>query len=458
MHIHILSICGKFMSGLAIIAKQLGFEVTGSDQNLVEPIYSELRAHGIAVTQGYDPANILKLNPDCFVIGNALSRGEPIVEAIMNKRLPFYSGPEWLANNVLQNRWVLAVSGTHGKTTTTSMLAWILEYAGFNPGYLIGGQPNNFKDCARYTDSTFFVIEADEYDTAFFDKRPKFMHYSPSTLILNNIEFDHADIFENLQVIQQQFHYLIRLVPASGLIVAPADDQHVKTVLQKGCWTPTQLIGKQTSFHAEKLSEDGSNFDVFNHHEKLGKINWNLLGQHNINNALAAIAAAQHVGVLPQQAIAALNSFSGVQRRLELKGQVKGIKVYDDFAHHPTAIATTIQGLRAHIGQKPRLIAVLQFGSHTMRSGVHENDMAAAFVNADEVLLLRPNNENWYIDKMLTQSSCPAKVFNSVEEIIQDLVTHCREGDHVLIMSNLGFENIHQRFLNTLDSTQPFSR
>lgn len=454
------------MSGLAIIAKQLGFTVTGSDQTLVEPIYSELVAHDISITHGYDPQSINRLQADAFIIGNALSRGQPIIEAILNSNIPFYSGPQWLAQYVLHDRWVLAVSGTHGKTTTTSMLSWILDCGGLNPSYLIGGQPNNFKACARLTDSPFFVVEADEYDTAYFDKRPKFMHYSPRTLIVNNIEFDHADIFSDLPAIQQQFHYLIRLVPQLGLIIAPHDDDNVHTVLQKGCWTPTQLVGDDNHFHAVMQKEDGSCFDVYFDKTKLGTVLWNLIGRHNIRNALMAIAAARHVGILPEVAIAALNKFSGVQRRLELKGTVNGIKVYDDFAHHPTAIATTLQGLRAHIGNDARLIAVLQFGSHTMRAGVHEHEMMSAFTDADQVLMLRPPNAHTQLEKMIEQGktaesisvsagrSVVAGLYDSVEDIIQQLRQKCREGDHVLIMSNLGFDNIHQRFLNSLTEAE----
>lgn len=452
MRLHILGICGKFMSGLALIAKQLGFTVTGADENLVEPIYSELMAHGIEIVKGYDSEQLTSLYVDAVIIGNALSRGQDIIETILDKGIKFYSGPQWLAEHVLGERWVLAVSGTHGKTTTTSMLAWILDYAGLNPGYLVGGQPNNFMACARVTDSPFFVIEADEYDTAFFDKRPKFMHYCPSTLIINNIEFDHADIFRDLLAIQQQFHYLIRLVPPKGLIIAPKDDENIAHVFEKGCWTPTQLVNDVHSWHAKKLTADGSCFDLYDAMKNWGRVKWNLLGEHNIHNALVAIAAAQHVGVLPDHAIAALNSFTGVQRRLELKGVVRGIKVYDDFAHHPTAIATTLAGLRAHIGDNSRLFAVLQFGSHTMRAGVHQQDMSQTFDKADRVFMLRPTNEKWDIDKIIMTLSRPAKVYDSVEDILQDLVSECREGDHVLMMSNIGFENIHQRFLEAIQN------
>jgi UDP-N-acetylmuramate: L-alanyl-gamma-D-glutamyl-meso-diaminopimelate ligase len=452
MHIHILGICGKFMSGLAIIAKQMGFRVSGSDQNLLPGIIERLRFYDIVVKEGYSPAT-LEPAPDCVVIGNALSRGQPVIESILNRGISYYSGPQWLAEQVLSKRWVLAVSGTHGKTTTTSMLAWILEFADLNPGFLIGGNPHNFHDSARFTDSNFFVIEADEYDTAFFDKQSKFLHYYPRTLIINNLEFDHADIFKDLEAIKLQFQYLLRLVPGHGLIVVPEKDQNIHDVLDKGCWSPISTfgdIGGSAIWAASPLNQQASLFDVFYKKAHVGTVSWELIGQHNLANGLAAIAAAHHVGVLPLQAIAALNQFQGVKQRLELKGTAQGVSVYEDFAHHPTAIAMTLAGLRRRI-EKQRIFAVVEFGSHTMRIGYHQQSMLMAFTDADNVVFLRPKNNSWDIDGLATHLPQPVIVFDDEEQIISHLQAVCQTGDHVLFMSNLGFSGIHHKLLQALN-------
>lgn len=445
MHIHVLGICGKFMCGLAIIAQQQGFKVTGSDKTLVPPIADMLRSHGIDVQEGY-AENSLPIGVDQVIVGNALSRGVPIIEQILNENITYYSGPEWLLQHVLKDRWVLAVSGTHGKTTTTGMLTFILEKAGFEPGFLIGGNPVDFDASARYTESNFFVIEADEYDTAFFDKRSKFIHYHPRTLIFNNLEFDHADIFASLDDIKKQFCHLLRILPSHGLVIAPKDDWNVQNVLEKDCWTPIEYIGDQNAWFAKKIKDDGSDFEVYYQNKLLGQVTWSLVGDHNIANALASIAAARHVGIAPKVSIDALSLFQGVKRRLELKGAINNIRIYDDFAHHPTAIATTLSGLRAQVGQE-RIFAVLEFGSNTMREGFHEETIAAAFDKADGVIFLRPTTSNWQIDNVIKKFQRPIFLFDNVQQIVDHLVTECQSGDHILCMSNMMFDNIHQKLL-----------
>jgi UDP-N-acetylmuramate: L-alanyl-gamma-D-glutamyl-meso-diaminopimelate ligase len=448
MKIHILGICGKFMSGIALIAKQKGFQVSGSDQNLLEPTSSMLASLGIELIEGYE-AHHLPQDIDYVIVGNALSRGKGVLEFILNQNIPYYSGPEWLLRNVLQGCWVIAVAGTHGKTTTTSMVAWILERAGFSPGFLIGGNPLNFEFSARYTGSTFFVIEADEYDTAFFDKRSKFLHYKPNTLIINNLEFDHADIFQNLEDIKRQFVHLLRLVPGNGLIVAPSQDEHIGALLRTQCYTSVETFGRQEAlWTARKLKEEGSAFEVYYDQKRMGLVEWGLVGDHNVQNAIAALAAARHVGVLPHIALDSLCHFKGVKRRLELKGKVRGISVYDDFAHHPTAIATTLHALRCLVKQE-RIFAVVEFGSHTMRAGHHEQLIVSAFLNADYVILLRPHSD-WRIERLLSEFNRPVKLFNTVPEIIRFLVGECQEGDHILCMSNLQFDNIQHKLLQQL--------
>ncbi|HCV78657.1 MAG TPA: UDP-N-acetylmuramate:L-alanyl-gamma-D-glutamyl-meso-diaminopimelate ligase, partial [Pseudomonas sp.] len=373
MHIHILGICGTFMGSLAVLAKEAGHRVTGSDANVYPPMSTQLEAQGIELTQGYDPAQ-LDPAPDLVVIGNALSRGNPAVEYVLDKGLPYVSGPQWLAEHVLQGRWVLAVAGTHGKTTTTSMLAWVLEHAGMSPGFLIGGVPQNFGISARLGGTPFFVVEADEYDSAFFDKRSKFVHYRPRTTILNNLEYDHADIFPDLAAIERQFHHLVRTIPSSGLIIHPTAETALVRVLEMGCWTPVQTTGAGGQWQARLLAEDGSRFEVLFEGQVQGTVNWELTGQHNVANALATLAAARHVGVVPSLGVAALSEFRSVKRRMEKVAEVRGVTVYDDFAHHPTAIATTLQGLRARVGSE-RIIAVIEPRSNSMKLGAHRDGL-----------------------------------------------------------------------------------
>lgn len=448
MRIHILGICGKFMAGLAVIAKQSGFQVSGSDQTFVEPLASMLRAMGIQLTEGYE-ANSLPESLDCVVIGNALSRKRPVIEQILDEKIPYLSGPQWLHQQVLKDKFVVAVSGTHGKTTTTSMVAWILETAGLNPGFLIGGNPQNFDFPARYTDSPFFVIEADEYDTAFFDKRSKFLHYHPNTLIINNLEFDHADIFQSIDDIKKQFSHLLRIVPSKGLIVTPNQDQNVNDVIAQGCFTKVETFGSSgASWTANKRCNDGSEFEIFFDENKMGQIKWDLLGDHNIANALAAVAAARHAGVLPDVSCRALCLFKGVKRRLELRGRVNEISIYDDFAHHPTAIATTLAALRSRVGSE-RIFAVLEFGSNTMREGYHEQEIAPALSSADRIVLLKPKS-NWDLREVLSNCKQPVALFDTVQDIVTYLSAQCRSGDHILCMSNLQFDNIHQKLLSQL--------
>lgn len=450
MHIHILGICGTFMGGVALLARALGHEVSGSDANVYPPMSTQLEAAGIRLLEGYEPAH-LQPAPDCVVVGNAMSRGNPAVEYMLDAGLPYVSGPQWLAEHVLRERWVLAVAGTHGKTSTASLLAWILESAGLKPGFLIGGVPLNFGISARLGKTPFFVVEADEYDTAFFDKRSKFVHYRPRTLILNNLEFDHADIFDDLAMIQRQFHHLVRTVPGSGLIIAPAEDQALNEVLEMGCWTPVERFSPdaQAQWRAVKASADGGRFDVHCHGKKVGAVEWELTGRHNVANALAALAAARHAGVPPAVAIEGLADFRNVRRRMELRGEQAGVKVYDDFAHHPTAIETTLAGLRAQVGEA-RIIAVLEPRSNTMRLGVHAERLAPAMWAADRVLVYSPPELNWDAARVFTELGDRAEVFTSVADIIGAIVKGKQPGDHVLIMSNGGFENIHQRLLDAL--------
>ena len=448
MHIHILGICGTFMGGLALLARERGFDVSGSDPNVCPPMSDQLAAAGIDVMQGYLPEH-LQPAPDMVVMGNAMSRGNPAVEYVLNRNLPYISGPQWLAENILLNRWVLAVSGTHGKTTTSSMLAWILEYAGMQPGFLIGGVPGNFGQSAAIGNTPFFVIEADEYDTAFFDKRSKFIHYHPRTLVINNLEFDHADIFADLAAIQTQFHHLIRTVPAEGLVITPHAIPAIEQTLERGCWTPRQTLNDvQADWQLAETAEDGHSFTV-QHNQNTGEVDWSLLGQHNVNNALAAIAAAHHVGVTVEHACEALNQFKGVKRRLELRGERRGIKVYDDFAHHPTAIATTLQGLRANVGQQ-RLIAVLEPRSNTMKMGVHEHTLAASLNTADKVILYQDPNLTWSLDNIQQQLGDSSVLLRNIDDVVEQLVSQSKAGDHIVVMSNGGFGGIHQKILDAL--------
>lgn len=451
MHVHILGICGSFMGGIAAIAKTLGHKVTGSDHNVYPPMSTQLEALGIELTEGYDKAQF-EPAPDMVIIGNAMSRGNPAVEFVLNRNLPYTSGPQWLLDNLLKDRWVIGASGTHGKTTTSSMIAWILEYAGLKPGYLIGGVPENFGVSARVGESPFFVIEADEYDSAFFDKRSKFVHYRPKTLVINNLEFDHADIFADLAAIQTQFHHLVRMVPENGLILTPNNETAIEDTLAKGCWSERQSLGQD--WQAKLINDDGSAFDVLHHNKTVGTVNWTLMGQHNVDNALMALAAAHHAGVTLKDAIDALGSFKNVKRRMETKGSVNGVTVYDDFAHHPTAIATTLDGLRKKVG-KARILAVLEPRSNTMKMGVHKDTLVASWQQADEVFVYEPDGMDWSLAERAEQSQTPTQCFNDVEAIVQQLSRVSEPGDHILIMSNGGFEGIHQRVLSALNEVTP---
>lgn len=451
MHIHILGICGTFMGGVALLARELGMKVTGSDANVYPPMSDQLSEAGIELMQGYLPAH-LEPAPDLVVMGNAMSRGNPAVEYVLNKGLPYVSGPEWLAKYVLKDKWVLAVSGTHGKTTTSSLLAWILESAGMSPGFLIGGVPGNFGETARLGNTPFFVIEADEYDTAFFDKRSKFVHYHPRTLIINNLEFDHADIFENLAAIQKQFHHLVRTVPSEGLIIYPEQDKAITETLDLGLWSSTQTFGLENGqLTINSQTQDGSQFDVVENGQVVGQVNWSLLGQHNVSNAIAAMAAAHHVGVTYEQSTKSLAQFKGIKRRMELRGEVNQIRVYDDFAHHPTAIATTIAGLRANIGEA-RLIAVLEPRSNTMKMGVHQDTLASSLMEADKVYLYEDAQLAWSLNEVTNAIGNNAQVENDIDQLVSTVVNEVKPGDHVLIMSNGGFAGIHQKLLTALET------
>lgn len=438
------------MGGLALLARSLGHEVSGSDAGVYPPMSTQLEDAGITLMQGYEPAH-LQPEPDCVVVGNAMSRGNPAVEYMLNQGMRYTSGPQWLAEHVLHGRWVLAVAGTHGKTSTASLLSWILEDADMAPGFLIGGVPVNFGISARLGDTPFFVVEADEYDTAFFDKRSKFVHYRPRTLILNNLEFDHADIFDDLAMIQRQFHHLVRTVPGTGLIIAPNEDEAISQVLEIGCWTPVEQFSPQgdAQWHSANSNPQASEFDLYYGSERAGRVRWELNGQHNLNNALAAVAAARHVGVPPAIAIEALARFKNVKRRMELRGEVGGIAVYDDFAHHPTAIETTLKGLRARVGAE-RIIAVLEPRSNTMRMGVHARQLAVSLNAADQVLVYASNELKWDAATVFQGLDGRARMFDSVDDIVAALGVEARSGDHILIMSNGGFEHIHQRLLDVL--------
>ena len=501
MHIHILGICGTFMGGIAVLAKQAGHRVTGCDANVYPPMSTQLEAQGIELIEGFDPSQT-KLNADMYVIGNVVSRGNPLMEEILNLGLPYISGPQWLSENVLQGKWVLAVAGTHGKTTTSSMLAWILEYAGLAPGFLIGGVPENFGVSARLPQvpplmvrqahheraeyntpsplrgegwgegdatlshtpspqpsptrgegakqlddgcSPFFVIEADEYDTAFFDKRSKFVHYRPRTAILNNLEFDHADIFDDLNAIEKQFHHLVRTVPQNGLIVSNGKEDSLKRVIDKGCWSSVELFG--TDWQAANVDSNGS-FDVIFKNERQARVSWQMLGEHNRMNALASIAAARHVGVAPCIAIEALSEFKNVKRRMETKGVVNNITVYDDFAHHPTAIETTVAGLRAKVGAA-RILAVLEPRSNTMKLGVMKAALPASLKEADLVFCYGANL-GWDAAEALKPIANKAKTFDDLTMLVQAIKQAAKSSDHILVMSNGGFGGVHQKILNSL--------
>ncbi|KJG37527.1 UDP-N-acetylmuramate:L-alanyl-gamma-D-glutamyl-meso-diaminopimelate ligase [Photobacterium angustum] len=448
MHIHILGICGTFMGGAAMLARQLGHKVTGSDANVYPPMSTMLEAQGIEIIQGYDPKQ-LEPAPDLVVIGNAMSRGNPCVEYVLNKNLRYTSGPQWLQEYLLHDRWVMAVSGTHGKTTTASMLAWILEDCGYQPGFLVGGVLGNFGISARLGESMFFVVEADEYDSAFFDKRSKFVHYHPRTLIMNNLEFDHADIFDDLKAIQRQFHHLVRTVPGNGRILAPKGVKNIDETLEMGCWSELEYIGGDGHWRAEKHHADGSVFDVYLDSDMVGTVHWPLVGDHNVNNALMAIAAARHVGVTPDLACEALAKFINTKRRLELKGEVNGVTVYDDFAHHPTAIELTLGGLRAKVNQS-RILAVLEPRSNTMKLGVHKDDLAPSLHAADEVFFFQPPNIPWSVEEIAEQCSQPAYCSADLDDLVNNITNKAQPGDTILVMSNGGFGGIHDKLLAAL--------
>lgn len=469
MHIHILGICGTFMGSLAVLAKELGHTVSGSDANVYPPMSTQLQEQGIRLCEGFDPAH-LQPRPDLVVIGNAMSRGNAAVEYVLDQGLAYCSGPEWLSRYVLQGKWVLAVAGTHGKTTTSAMLAWILEYAGFQPGYLIGGVLKNFPVSARLGASDFFVVEADEYDSAFFDKRSKFVHYHPRTLILNNLEYDHADIFPDLAAIQRQFHHLIRTVPGQGLILCPTHDNALTQVIEQGCWTPLQnfsVVGAQQHalqpsnaglhWSVALLSADGSHCLITRHgadsDDQCCELKWSLSGRHSASNALAAIAAAHHVGVEVKTACEALGQFASVKRRMEWLGKVAGIHVYDDFAHHPTAIDTTLEGMRQRLSTSAscRLIAVIEPRSATMKMGVHQSSLAEACRHADLCLWMAgPGAAGLDIEAIVAESPVPALAFEAIDDIVAHLASDARAGDHIVIMSNGAFGGIHPKLLKAL--------
>ena len=448
MHIHILGICGTFMGSLAVLAKELGHRVTGSDANVYPPMSTQLQAQGIELTQGYDAAQLTPA-PDLVVIGNALSRGNPAVEYVLNQGLPYVSGPQWLADHVLQGRWVLAVAGTHGKTTTSSMLAWVLEHAGMSPGFLIGGVPQNFGISARLGGTPFFVVEADEYDSAFFDKRSKFVHYRPRTAILNNLEFDHADIFPDLAAIERQFHHLVRTIPGDGLIIHPQGEAALQRVIEMGCWTPVQTTGEAGQWQARLLHDDGSRFEVRFDGVAQGVVEWELTGQHNVANALVCLAAARHVGVVPELGIAALSAFMNVKRRMEKVAEVRGVTIYDDFAHHPTAIATTLDGLRKRIGGA-RLIAIVEPRSNSMKLGAHRDGLPESVVQADHVFWYAPANLGWDLAATVANSTVPTTVCDSLEQIIAAVTALATPGTQIVVMSNGGFGGLHGKLAAAL--------
>ena len=441
MHIHILGICGTFMGGIAAIARQAGYRVTGCDANVYPPMSTQLEAQGIELIDGFGVEQ-LELKPDVYVIGNVVSRGNLLMEAILDRNLPYISGPQWLADTLLRDKWVLGVAGTHGKTTTASMLAWILEYAGLNPGFLIGGVPQNFGVSAHITESPFFVIEADEYDTAFFDKRSKFVHYRPRTVILNNLEFDHADIFPDLAAIEAQFHHLVRTVPGNGLVVCNGREESLARVLERGCWTPVEKFGDDKGWSID------ANGQVTLNGAPQGTLEWDLFGEHNRMNALAALAAARHVGVPVAQGLAALAEFRNVKRRMEVRGTVNGITVYDDFAHHPTAIDTTVAGLRSKVGQA-RILAVLEPRSNTMKLGVMKEALPGSLEGADLVFCYA-GNLGWDARGALAPLGSKVTVKDDLNELIEAIVAVARPGDHVLVMSNGGFGGIHEKLLKRL--------
>ncbi len=439
------------MGGVAALAQAMGYCVTGSDAHVYPPMSTQLEALGIAIQEGFDVEH-LNPKPDCVIIGNAMKRGNPAVEYVLSEGLPYTSGPQWLAEQVLRDRWVLAVAGTHGKTTTSSMLAWILEAAGLNPGFLIGGVPLNFERSSRLGESPYFVIEADEYDSAFFDKRSKHIHYRPKTLVINNLEFDHADIFTSLADIQRQFHHLVRTIPATGRIIYPTGCEAINEVLEQGCWTPRQTIGLNdaAALYAKLLAGDGSCFEVYAGAEQQGTVNWRLLGEHNVFNALAAIAAAQHAGVPVAQACEALAHFQSVKRRMEVKAKVGELTLYDDFAHHPTAIATTLQGLRQRVGPDGRIVVLLQLQSYTMRTGYHADSLAQALQEVDGLFVLKPSASDWDVEAALNKVTSPVAFYDNTSALASAVLQSLTGDEHIVMMSNSSFDGVGDKLIAAL--------
>lgn len=448
-HLHVLGLSGTFMSAMALLARDAGFKVTGSDANCYPPVSDLLAAKGIQWTEGYEDSTDA-LRADMVVVGNAMKRGMPVLEAVMESGKPYVSGPQWLADTILNRYKVIAVAGTHGKTTTTSMIAWILDQAGLNPGFLIGGVASNFNTSACLGQGEWFVIEADEYDSAFFDKRPKFMHYRPRIAVLNNLEFDHADIYSDLAAIQQQFHYLLRTIPASGVVVKPCADHALNDVMRRGVYSRVEdmQIGGDAQWRAELLDESGSSFEVLHRGEKVAEVNWSLIGRFNVENGVAAIAAAANAGVSPHSAAKALQAFIPVKRRLEVKSNDHGITVYDDFAHHPTAITRTIEALK-HSNRHQRIFAVLEFASYTMRTGVHASEMANALAAVDGAFVLEPHDFN--LEDTVSQWVCPYTLCKNTVDLVMEVTRLVRPGDAVLVMSNRGFNGIHQQLIQSID-------
>lgn len=453
MRIHILGICGTFMAGIALIARSLGHKVTGSDKNVYPPMSTLLQKENIEIIEGYDPAQLTP-TPDLVIIGNALSRGNPCIEYILDNNIPYISAPQWLHDNVLCNRWVIAVAGTHGKTTTAGMVNWILEKQGYNQGFVIGGVPGNFDVSARLGEGNFFVIEADEYDCSFFDKRSKFMHYCPKTLIMNNLEFDHADIFDDLSAIQRQFHHLVRLVPSKGLIISPQDDVNLKQVLAKGCWSEQTFTESEHGWLAQRINNDASHFAVYFNNQKVGEVQYSLVGEHNMHNALMAIAAAHNVGIAPADACEALSTFVNAKRRLELYGEVNNIEIYDDFAHHPTAILATLEALRSKIGANRRILAVLEPRSNTMKLGVSKDELAPSLGRADEIFIFQPEHLPWLVADVVDACIQPAHWSGDIDLLVEMISKSAKPTDAILIMSNGGFSGIHKKILESLERQQ----
>jgi UDP-N-acetylmuramate: L-alanyl-gamma-D-glutamyl-meso-diaminopimelate ligase len=456
MHIHILGICGTFMGGLAVLAKEAGHKVTGCDANVYPPMSTQLAAQGIELITGFGPEQT-QLNPDLYVIGNVVSRGNPLIEEILNRSLPYVSGPQWIGEHILRDKWVLAVAGTHGKTTTSAMLAWILEDAGYSPGFLIGGVPLNFGISARLSGaapSDFFVIEADEYDTAFFDKRSKFVHYHAKTAVLNNLEYDHADIFPDIGAIETQFHHLVRTVPGVGRLVVNGDEASIGRVMKRGCWSDKESFGVSDGVNWTLVEHPADGFDVIFNGEKVGTVHWSLTGKHNRSNALAAIAAARSVGVVPAQAAESLSRFESVKRRMEVRGVVNNITVYDDFAHHPTAIATTVGGLRQKLGASSaagRILAVLEPRSNTMKLGAMKDALPGSLKDADLVFGFGSQQAlGWSLADALRPLGTIAHSFDQIDFLVKAVVDAAQPGDHILVMSNGGFGGVHQKLLEAL--------